>query len=67
VQWVDLGDQHGGVSLLNDCRYGHDVRDGIIRLDALRSPVTPATNTDSGHQEVTYALCPHAAIGRQAG
>lgn len=65
LNWVDLGDEAGGVSLLNDCRNGHDVRDGVIRLDVLRSPVKPATNPDCGNQQATYALYPHAGDWRE--
>jgi alpha-mannosidase len=66
LQWVDLSDEAGGVSLLNDCRYGHDVREGVIRLDALRSTIKHAVHTEAGNQEVTYALYPHAGDWRQA-
>ena len=59
INWVDLSEVGGGVALLNDCRYGHDVKAGVIRLDALRSK-SQRTNTEAGHQEVTYALYPHA-------
>lgn len=65
INWVDLGDEAGGVSLLNDCRYGHDVREGVIRLDAIRSKIQRATHTEAGHQEVTYALYPHAGDWRE--
>jgi alpha-mannosidase len=64
-RWVDLGDETGGVSLLNDCRYGHDVKEGVIRLDAIRSLTGHATHTEAGNQEVTYALCPHTGDWRQ--
>jgi alpha-mannosidase len=65
INWVDLGDETGGVSLLNDCRYGHDVRDGVIRLDAIRSKTRPATHTEAGHQNITYALYPHEGDWRK--
>jgi alpha-mannosidase len=64
INWVDLSEDAGGVSLLNDCRYGHDVKDGVIRLDAIRSK-TVRTHTEAGHQEVTYALYPHAGDWRR--
>jgi alpha-mannosidase len=65
LNWVDLGDAEGGVSLLNDCRNGHDVKDGVIRIDAIRSPVEPAHNTECGNQTLTYALYPHAGDWRR--
>jgi len=59
LNWVDLGDSAGGVALLNDCRYGHDVKAGVMRINALRSLTYHATHTEAGHQELTYALYPH--------
>jgi len=47
------------VSLLNDCKYGHDVKDNVIRLTLLRSPTEPDPHADEGHHELTYALLPH--------
>ena len=36
-KWVDLSEGGYGVSLLNDCKYGHDIRDNILRLSLLLS------------------------------
>lgn len=40
-KWSDLSEANGGVSLLNDCKYGHDVRDNVMRISLLRNPVHP--------------------------
>ena len=40
-RWTDLSEGGGGVSVLNDATYGHDVHDGVIRLSLLRNPVYP--------------------------
>ncbi|MBR5738544.1 MAG: alpha-mannosidase, partial [Lachnospiraceae bacterium] len=40
-KYADLSDNGYGVSLLNDCKYGHDVHDGVIQLSLLRSPTYP--------------------------
>ncbi|HLE90573.1 MAG TPA: glycoside hydrolase family 38 C-terminal domain-containing protein, partial [Anaerolineales bacterium] len=40
-KWVDLSEGDYGVSLLNDCKYGHDIRDNIMRITLLRSPTMP--------------------------
>jgi len=65
MRWVELGDENSGISVLNDCRYGHDVRDGVIRINVLRSPTHPAYNTECGHQELSYALYAHPGDWRQ--
>ena len=40
-RWTDLSEGGGGVSLLNDSKYGHDVHDGTLRITLLRNPVYP--------------------------
>jgi alpha-mannosidase len=66
---VDLSEGHGsggyGGSLLNDCKYGHDIQDkapdgGVIRLTLLRSPTSPDPEADQGLHHFTYSLLPHA-------
>lgn len=59
-KWVDLSEGGYGVSLLNDGKYGHDVRDNVIRLSLLRSPTMPDPDADRGAHRFTYSLLPHA-------
>lgn len=59
-KWVDLSEGNYGASLLNDCKYGHDIRDNVIRLSLLRSPTSPDPEADQGEHHFTYALLPHA-------
>ena len=59
-QWVDLSDAEGGVSLLNDSKYGHRVKDGLISHTLLRSPVYPDRTADRGRHTFRYALYPHS-------
>jgi alpha-mannosidase len=59
-KWVDLSEGGYGVSLLNDCKYGHDIRDNVIRLTLLRSPTVPDPEADQGVHRFTYSLLPHA-------
>jgi len=58
-KWVDLSEGGYGVSLLNDCKYGHDIRDNIIRLSLLRGPTYPDPQADLGEHRFTYSLLPH--------
>ncbi|NWF63479.1 MAG: alpha-mannosidase, partial [Chloroflexi bacterium] len=37
-KWVDLSEGGYGVSLLNDCKYGHDIYNNVMRITLLRSP-----------------------------
>jgi alpha-mannosidase len=66
-RFVDLSEHGYGVALLNDCKYGHDVRDGVIRLTCLRSPTDPDPTADRGAHEFTYALLPHGGAFQDAG
>ena len=65
-KWADLSQADFGMSLLNDCKYGHDIRDGVMRLSLLRSPTYPDETADQGAHEFTYAILPHAGGWREA-
>ena len=58
-QWVDLSQRDYGVSLLNNCKYGHDIKDNVIRLTLLKSATHPDPVQDQGEQNFTYSLLPH--------
>ncbi len=60
-KWVDLSETDYGVALLNDCKYGHDVRGGVMRLSLLRAPKDPDPVADINQtHRFTFALWPHA-------
>jgi alpha-mannosidase len=59
-KWVDLSEGGYGASLLNDCKYGHDIRDNIMRISLLRSPTVPDPEADQGEHRFAYSLLPHA-------
>lgn len=58
-KWVDLSETGYGVSLLNDCKYGHDIKGNCIRLTLIKCGEYPNPNADIGHHEFTYSLYPH--------
>ena len=66
LQWADLGDDHQGVSILNDSKYGYDALGNTLRLTLLRSPVSPDPTADRGPQHFTYAIYPHTGTWKQA-
>ncbi len=59
-RYADISDQEYGVALLNDCKYGHKVKNGTLDLCLLRSPKHPDWEADRGEQKFSYALLPHA-------
>ncbi|WP_374686578.1 glycoside hydrolase family 38 C-terminal domain-containing protein [Promineifilum sp.] len=58
-KWVDLSEGDYGAALLNDCKYGHDVRDNVIRLTLLRAPTAPDPEADQGEHRFAYSLFFH--------
>jgi alpha-mannosidase len=61
-KWIDLSEANFGVSLLNDCKYGHDVRDNVMRITLLRSPAHPDKDADAGEHYFTYSLMPRVNL-----
>ncbi|MGR3514460.1 MAG: alpha-mannosidase [Paracoccaceae bacterium] len=59
-KWADLSDGGYGVALLNDCKYGYDIRDNVLRLSLIKSATMPDVAADQGEHRFTYALLPHA-------
>ena len=60
-KWADVSsaEKGFGVSLLNDCKYGHRIKDGLISLNLLRSTVYPDKYADRGSHKIVYAVYPH--------
>ncbi len=58
-RWADLSERGYGVSLLNDCKYGHDIKDNVMRISLLRAGTNPDYLQDQGEHVFTYSLLPH--------
>ncbi|MCE9615596.1 MAG: alpha-mannosidase [Lentisphaerae bacterium] len=59
-KWADLSETGYGVALLNDCKYGHDIRGNVMRLSLLRAPKDPDPTADINKvHDFTYAILPH--------
>jgi alpha-mannosidase len=80
LRWFDLSDSEGGVSMLNDGRYGCDVEGSTMRLSLLRAPSfpsrrfpslvgwgRPSRTTDSGRHRFTWSIMPHRGDWRAGG
>ncbi len=65
-KFVDVSEYGYGISLLNDCKYGHNVRDGKIGLTMLTCGTYPYPNADQGKHVFTYSLLPHTGDFRTA-
>lgn len=66
-KWIDLSEWGYGVSFLNDCKYGVSVRDGVVGLTMLKSPIYPNPEADKEYHEFWYSIYPHESGWRQGG
>lgn len=66
-QWVDLSEHGYGVSLLNDCKYGHDIKNNVIRLSLVKSATHPDPQADRGEHRFVYSLYPHVGHWSEGG
>lgn len=58
-RFADLSQRDYGVSILNDCKYGHDIKGNRMRITLLKSGTNPDYKQDQGIHEFTYSLYPH--------
>jgi alpha-mannosidase len=58
-QWADLWEKDFGVALMNDSKYGYDIRGSVMRLSLLKSAEFPDPVADKGLQQFTYSLYIH--------
>ena len=58
-KWLDVSEDGYGVSILNDCKYGYSVHDGVIGLSILKSAIYPNEEADKEHHTCWYSICPH--------
>ena len=66
-KFADLSEYGYGVSLLNDCKYGYDIHDSVIRLTLIKCGNYPNPDADKCRHEFTYSLFPHSGDFREAG
>ncbi len=58
-KYADISEGGYGVSILNNCKYGHDIHDGVIQLSLLRGSADPYEDADMGEHTFTYSIYPH--------
>lgn len=64
-RWADVSEAGYGASLLNDSKYGYDIKEGTLRLSLLRAPRWPDDGADKGVHQFTYSFFPHEGDWRQ--
>jgi alpha-mannosidase len=66
-KWADLSESGYGVALLNDCKYGYDIKGSNMRLTLLRATGAPDPEADRGVHQFTYSLLPHLGSLQEGG
>jgi alpha-mannosidase len=68
IRWADATDESGGfgVGLLNDRKYGYDIKGSILRLSVIHGATYPDPEADRGPHELFYSLYPHRGDWKEA-
>ena len=66
-KWTDLSESGYGVSIINDCKYGHSCDENILSISLLKSASDPYPEADRHVHEFTYSLYPHNGDFREGG
>ncbi len=66
-KWADFSETGFGVALLNDCKYGHSIKDHQMSITLLKSTCYPDPDMDKKAHDFTYAVYPHDGGWREAG
>ena len=65
-KWVDVSEGGEGFAILTGGKYGWRVKEGLMSLNLLRSPVYPDPTADRGTHTIKYALYPHQGDHNEA-
>lgn len=65
-RWVDISQEDFGVSIINDCKYGHYVKNSQIELSLIKSGIYPDFFADEGKHEFSYIIFPHEGCSIKA-
>ncbi len=65
-KWASVHKDGRGFALLNDGKYGHRAKNGLLSLNLLRAPVYPNKRADRGEHAFVYAVCPLGADNARA-
>ena len=65
-KWSDLSEGGYGASIINDCKYGYNVYDNVMKITLLRGPILPDPVGDIGMHSFRYSFYPHTGTWRDA-
>jgi len=58
-KFADLSEGNYGVTLMNDCKYGYSINDGVMGLSLIKCATDPNPVADEGRHVFTYSLYTH--------
>lgn len=61
-RWVDVSEFDFGAALINDCKYGYDAVESMVRITLVRGATHPYALADAGEHRIRYALFVHAGV-----
>ena len=64
-KWVDVSEYGYGVSLLNDCKYGYSIDEGVLKLTAIKCGTWPNERADKNVHIFSYSIFPHKGDFRE--
>lgn len=62
-KWIATEDGSGGFAVLNDAKFGHRAKNGLLSLSLLRASTFPDKTADRGVHHFSYGFCPFPAGG----
>lgn len=58
-KWADLSDDEHGITLVNDCKYGHSCVDDTLRLTLIRASYDPDPIPEVGDHKIRFGVIAH--------
>ena len=65
-KWMDISEDDFGVSVMNDCKYGCSVHEGVIGLTMLKSGTFPNPDADKERHQFKFTIYPHKGTWKTA-
>lgn len=59
-KWCDMSETGGGISLINEGKYGVGFDENKISLSLLRATIRPDVTSDMGNHDFCYMIMPHS-------
>lgn len=59
-KWCDMSETGGGISLINEGKYGVGLDENTMSLSLLRATIRPDVTSDMGDHDFCYMIMPHS-------